>query len=65
MTFMLVLFIIGLFGLLAWVIAKMEELDEREEELDKYSVHLDEWANKLAEWEDILKKRESEVDSAI
>jgi hypothetical protein len=26
---------------------------------------LDEWANKLAEWEDILKKRESEVDSAI
>ena len=58
MTTLLIILVCGTLLLLAWVIAKMEELDEREEELDKYSVHLDEWANKLAEWEDILKMRE-------
>lgn len=63
MTFMLILFVIGVFALLAWVIAKMKELDEREDELNKFSVHLDEWANKLAEWEDILKKREQDVEA--
>lgn len=40
--------------LLAWVIYKMSELDERQEELDKYSVYLDERANKLAMWEQEL-----------
>ena len=58
MRTLLIILVIGTLLLLAWVITKMEELDEREEELDKYSVHLDEWANKLAEWEDILKMRE-------
>lgn len=55
MKVMLILFVIGVFALLAWTIAKMEELDELEEDLDKYSVYLDEKANKLAQWEEELK----------
>lgn len=51
MTILLILFTILTLCLLAWVIYKMEELDELKEELDKYSVHLDERANKLARWE--------------
>lgn len=51
MTAVLVIFVICVFALLAWVILKMVELDERQVELDKYSVHLDERANKLALWE--------------
>lgn len=47
----LLIFAIGVFILLAWVIFKMGELDELQEDLDKYSVHLDERANKLALWE--------------
>lgn len=51
MTILLIIFTLGIIILLAWVIYKMEELDELKGELDKYSVHLDERANKLAEWE--------------
>ena len=47
MTLLLVIFVICVFGLLAWVVLKMGELDEWQEELDKYSVHLDERANRL------------------
>ncbi len=54
MTILLTLFIIATFLLLAWVILKMEELDDWQEDLDKYSVHLDERANKLAMWEQEL-----------
>ena len=55
MTLFLIIFIIGVIALLAWVVYKMGEVDEREEELDKYSVYLDERANKLAMWEQELK----------
>ena len=55
MKTLLIILVIGTLLLLAWVIAKMEELDEREEELDKYSVHLDERANYLAKWEEELR----------
>lgn len=51
MTIFLIIFALGVFVLLAWVIYKMDELDELQEELDKYSVHLDERANYLAQWE--------------
>lgn len=54
MTFFLIIFVLATLILLAWVIYKMEEVDERQEELDKYSVHLDERANKLAQWEQEL-----------
>lgn len=48
MTILAIIFIAATLFLLAWVIYKMEEVDERQDELDKYSVHLDERANKLA-----------------
>lgn len=48
MTTLLILFTLGTFALLTWVLWKMTELNERQEELDKYSVHLDERANRLA-----------------
>lgn len=48
MVLLLVIFVLGVFALLTWVILKMGELDERQEHLDKYSVHLDERANRLA-----------------
>ncbi len=51
MTIFLIIFALATFALLAWVIIKMEELDEWQEELDKQSVHLDERANFLARWE--------------
>ena len=54
MTIFLIIFIIGILALLAWVIYKMTEIDERQENLDKYSVYLDERANKLAAWEQEL-----------
>lgn len=54
MVVFLVLFVICVFALLAWVIYKMGEVDDRQEELDKYSVYLDERANKLAMWEQEL-----------
>ena len=60
MTFFLIVFVIATFILLAWVIYKMMEVDERQEELDKYSVYLDERANKLAQWEQELIKWEKE-----
>lgn len=56
MTFAIIIFILATFALLAWVIYKMGEVDERQEELDKYSVYLDERANKLALWEEELKR---------
>ena len=55
MVVLLVLFVICVFALLAWVIYKMGEVDDRQEELDKYSVYLDERANKLAMWEQEIK----------
>ena len=51
MTIILIIFVLATLLLLAWVIYKMEEVDERQDELDKYSVHLDERANTLAQWE--------------
>lgn len=54
MTFFLIIFVLATLALLAWVIFKMVELDERQEDLDKYSVRLDEIANKLAQWEQEL-----------
>lgn len=57
MTFFLVIFAVACLALLAWVIYKMEEVDELKDELDKYSVHLDERANKLALWENLLNER--------
>ena len=54
MTIVLILFVLGVIGLLAWVIYKMAEVDERQEELEKYSVYLDERANRLAMWEQQL-----------
>jgi len=51
MTILAIIFIAATLFLLAWVIYKMEEVDERQDELDKYSVHLDERANTLAQWE--------------
>jgi cell division protein FtsL len=54
MAIFLIIFTIGVLVLLAWVVFKMDELDELQEELDKYSVHLDERANKLAQWEQEL-----------
>lgn len=55
MTILLIIFLLATLVLLAWVLWKMAELDERQEELDKYSIHLDERANKLAQWEQELK----------
>ena len=54
MTFFLIIFVLATFALLAWVIYKMGEVDERQERLDKYSVYLDEQANKLSQWEQEL-----------
>lgn len=54
MIFSLIIFVLATLILLAWVIYKMEEVNERQEELDKYSVYLDERANKLAMWEQEL-----------
>ena len=48
MTILNILFFGGTFALLAWVLFKMAELDERKEELDKYAVSLDERASRLA-----------------
>lgn len=59
MTFFLIIFVLATLILLAWVVFKMVELDERQEELDKYSVYLDERANKLAQWEQELGQYES------
>lgn len=61
MTIALIIFAVGTFALLVWVLLKMTELDERQEELDKYSVHLDERANKLAQWEQELIKWEEDA----
>ena len=58
MTLLLIIFAIATFVLLAWVIMKMEELDDYQDDLDKYSVHLDERANMLAQWEQELNRRE-------
>ena len=58
MTFFLIIFVLAILALLAWVIYKMEVVDERQEELDKYSVHLDERANRLAAWEQELNERQ-------
>ena len=55
MTILAIIFIAATLFLLAWVIYKMEEVDERQGELDKYSVHLDERANYLAKWEEELR----------
>ena len=55
MTIALIIFAVGTFALLVWVLWKMTELDERQEELDKYSVHLDERANRLAADEGTLR----------
>ena len=55
MTIFLIIFVLATLILLAWVIYKMEEVDERQGELDKYSVHLDERANYLAKWEEELR----------
>ena len=55
MTIFLIIFVLATLILLAWVIYKMEEVDERQDELDKYSVHLDERANYLAKWEEELR----------
>lgn len=60
MTLLLIIFAIATFVLLAWVIMKMEDLDDYQDELDKYSVHLDERANKLAKWEQELMAWEKE-----
>ena len=54
MIIFLLIFTLGVLALLAWVIYKMTEVDERQEYLDKYSVYLDERANKLAMWEQEL-----------
>ena len=61
MTFFLIIFVLSTLALLAWVVFKMVELDERQEELDKYSVHLDERANKLARWEQELIRWEEDA----
>ena len=67
MIFLLILFTLLTICLLAWVIYKMTELDERQEELDKYSVYLDERANKLAVEENSLRSLSlafrSEIDA--
>ena len=55
MTIGLIIFVLGVLVLLAWVIYKMSELDERQEELDKYSVYLDERANRIATDEGTLR----------
>ena len=60
MIFSLIIFVLATLILLAWVIYKMEEVNERQEELDKYSVYLDERANKLALWEQELIQWEDE-----
>lgn len=59
MTIILIIFVIATLLLLAWVIYKIEEVDERQDELDKYSVHLDERANRLAQWEEKLRSLEN------
>lgn len=60
MKLLLIIFAIATFALLAWVIMKMEELDDYQDNLDKYSIHLDERANKLARWEQELIEWEKE-----
>ncbi len=55
MTALLIIFTIGTFALLVWVLWKMSELDGRQEELDKYSVYLDERANRIAAEEGTLR----------
>ena len=55
MTIILIIFVLATLILLAWVILKMDELDEWQDNLDKYSVHLDERANYLAKWEEELR----------
>lgn len=62
MKLLLIIFVLAVLLLLAWVVAKMAELDEREEELDKYSVHLDERANMLARWEQELRDLSDKLD---
>lgn len=61
MIFVLIIFVLATFAILAWVIYKMAEVDERQETLDKYSVYLDERANKLAMWEQELIQWSKEV----
>ena len=61
MTFFLIIFVLATFALLAWVIYKMGEVDERQERLDKYSVYLDERANKLSQWEQELIRWEEDA----
>ena len=61
MTIFLIIFVLGVLALLAWVIYKMTEVDERQEILDKYSVYLDERANKLARWEQELIRWEEDA----
>lgn len=63
MIFSLIIFVLVTLILLAWVIYKMEEVDERQELLDKYSVYLDERANKLSQWEQELIEWEKEKNN--
>lgn len=55
MTIALIIFAVGTFALLVWVLWKMTALDERQDELDKFSVYLDERANRIAQEEDFLR----------
>ena len=55
MTIALIIFAVGTFALLVWVLWKMTALDEKEEQLDKFSVYLDERANRIAQEEDFLR----------
>ena len=55
MTIALIIFAVGTFALLVWVLWKMTEIDEREERLDTFSVHLDERANRIAADEGTLR----------
>ena len=64
MTIILIIFVLATLILLAWVILKMDELDEWQDNLDKYSVHLDERANTLAQWEkELLSIERKHVES--
>ena len=64
MTIFLIIFVLATLVLLAWVILKMDELDEWQDNLDKYSVHLDERANTLAQWEkELLSIERKHVES--
>ena len=55
MLIALIIFAVGTFALLVWVLWKMTALDEKEEQLDKFSVYLDERANRIAQEEDFLR----------